>query len=259
MADCSGLPGFSPVPISGHSHASASDQFSALYQEPEYTGAAGVLIKHYSKVFRTGNRNAASHLWSSFLFNQSVSKSAAEFEDLFTGFCGISGSVVLPISAESRWRLTLQDVSGGQHTGIMYYCTGCYGWPCLCDARENMKIDTKTVVMKDGSTKQYKVAVVGNPCKTQAMSTKLYAEITDPMYQGKHVTLQMAAPELFCAGSVLQGATLSDHGHIIEAMFFDDNKDVQAHNEGEFTEMCASRGNAGMGPIFRTLASVNPL
>merc|ERR1719367_2378206 len=114
--------------------------------------------------------------------NLSASKAAADLEDLFTGFCGISGSVIVPISADSRWRLKLKDLAGVEHTGFMYYCTGCMGWPCLCDARENVKIDTKTITLAGGVQKQYNFAVIGNPCKTQEMAKQLSQTIDDPVY-----------------------------------------------------------------------------
>lgn len=108
--------------------------------------------------------------------------------------------------------------------------------------------------------KQYNFAVIGNPCKTPDMAKQLEQTIDDPMYGDQTVTLQMAAPELTCEGSLLQGATLSDNGHIMLAMFFDDVPGLQAQSEHDFDEMCANRGTgAGMGPIFSVFAGVNPL
>eukprot|EP00929_Paragymnodinium_shiwhaense_P091116 TRINITY_DN51153_c0_g1_i1.p1 TRINITY_DN51153_c0_g1~~TRINITY_DN51153_c0_g1_i1.p1 ORF type:complete len:323 (+),score=55.69 TRINITY_DN51153_c0_g1_i1:80-1048(+) len=258
MADCSGVPGFTAATGSHHDHFGGVKRITDL-SEMTMPYAAQVLSNSYNDVFKTGNRNSASHLWSSFIFNRSSSLSTSVLEDLFTGFCAVSGSVVVPISRESRWRLTLQDVNGVPHKGFMYYCTGCMGWPCLCDAKENIKLDTKTVNFGDGSKKQYKFAVIGNPCATPASSAKLYAEIDDPMF-GRPLALQRVAPELYCDSNILQGATLSDHGHIILAMFFDDSESMEAHDEHDFDDACSKRSAAaGMGPLFRALAKANPL
>jgi len=257
LADCSGFPAGNVH--AGHKHPSSPQDFINLNQDLP-PGAAGVLVQSYYEVFKTGNRNSAGHLWASFILRQSAGKDAAALEDLFTGFCGVSGSVVIPISADSRWRLTLPDLAGNQHTGFMYYCTGCMGWPCLCDARENIKIDTKTVTLAGGAQKQYKFAVIGDPCKTPAMRQQLSAVLPDPEYQANQVTLQMAAPELVCDGDSLAGATLSDNGHVILSMFHEDNEYLGAQSEIEFAQACETRASgAGMGPIFRTLAGVNPL
>lgn len=130
----------------------------------------------------------------------------------------------------------------------------------MCDARENIKIDTKTISLAGGVQKQYKFAVVGDPCKTPSMAQQLGAVIDDPDYRAQQMTLQMAAPELRCDGATLAGATLSDNGHVILTMFHEDDSSMGANNEHDFDAMCANRGaSAGMGPIFRTFAGVNPL
>lgn len=258
----------------GHLHPSSPQDFVMLQQEIP-SGAAGVLVSAYDSVFRTGNRNSAGHLWTSYLTNRSSSKTAEELEELFRNFCGISGSIITPVPhpmsditmsdgvgliGNSRWRLTLKDVHGAEHTGFMHYCSGCMAWPCLCDARENVRIDTKTVTVAGNVQKKYKFAVIGNPCRTPGMAGQLQQAIRDPVFREQRVMLQTAAPELTCDGSVLQGASLSDNGHIMLTMFFDDIPGAEAHSEQAFAKMCDSRGQgAGMGPIFRTLAGVNPL
>jgi len=255
MADCSGLPAFSQK----SPHAHASPIVNGVHEGPR-PDAVNILQQSYREVFKTGNRNAAAHLWSTFLLNQSSTMQVANFENLWTAFCGISASLIVPINADSRWRLTLRDVNGVMQTGFMYYCTGCRGWPCLCDSLEHLRVDTKTVTLADGSTKQYKFAVIGNPCATPALAEKLHSPIRDPSFGNREIRLQQAAPELTCAGSILQKATLSDHGHVIVAMFFEDVPTLPSHDEEEFAERCRRRGEqVGMGPIFRTLASVNQL
>jgi len=263
LADCSGFPGSNwtagHAQHGSHLHPSSPRDFISLQQDLP-PGAAGILVQSYNDVFKSGNRNSAGHLWASFILRQSEGKDAAALEDLFTGYCGVSGSVVIPISADSRWRVALRDVSGVEHAGFMYYCTGCMGWPCLCDARENIKLDTKTVTLAGGVQKQYKFAVMGDPCRTPAMAQRLTEVIDDPEYRAQQVTLQMAAPEIRCDAASLAGATLSDHGHVILTLFHEDDPSLGAQSEHTYDQQCNSRSSgAGMGPIFRTLAGVNPL
>ena len=85
------------------------------------------LHREYNNIFRHGNRNAASHLWSTFIFERSHGLSPSTLEMLFTGFCAVSGSPTRP-SDYTRYRLTLPLVSGGITSGYMYYCC----WPCVC-------------------------------------------------------------------------------------------------------------------------------
>jgi len=246
-----------------------------MLQQDIPSGPPGVLVMAYDSVFKTGNRNSASHLWTSYLIKRSSTMTASEFEELFESFCGISGSIItksapnedmimpdgLGLGGVTRWRLTLKDLDGAEHTGFMHYCTGCMAWPCLCDARENVRIDTKTIILKDGVQKKYNFVVIGNPCKTADMTMQLnQSSFKDSAYGKQPVKLQVAAPELTCDGSMLQGATLSDKGHIVLAMFFDDDANLDAHSEHTVEKVCEGRDeNAGMGPIFRTLAGVNPL
>merc|ERR1719217_1668441 len=70
------------------------------------------LHREYGNIFKYGNRNAASHLWSSFLLDRSYQMDAAKLESMFTAFCAVSGSPVRP-SDYIRYRLTLDMVSGG--------------------------------------------------------------------------------------------------------------------------------------------------
>lgn len=280
FADCSGFPGGAEAAHACHAngrhvHPNSPRDFVMLQQDIP-SGPPGVLVRAYETVFKTGNRNSASHLWTSWLMKRSSTMTAAEFEKLFESFCGISGSIItksapdedmimpdgLGLGGVTRWRLALKDLSGAEHAGFMHYCTGCMAWPCLCDARENLKIDTKTISLKDGGQKKYNFVVIGNPCQTQDLAKQLnQSSFRDSAYgTQKPIALQMAAPELTCDGSLLQGATLSDNGHIMLAMFFDDDTNLAAHSEQAVEQVCNNRGeSAGMGPIFRTLAGVNPL
>merc|ERR1712037_913266 len=105
-----------------------------------------------------GNRNAASHLWSSFLLQRSQQMTPERLETLFTGFCAVSGSPVSP-SPHSRYKMVLDRVDGRQVTGYTYYCY----WPCVCDTQDFIRVDTLTVPTAHGP-KQYQFLVIGDPC-----------------------------------------------------------------------------------------------
>ena len=64
------------------------------------------LHQRYSEIFRYGNRNAASHLWTSYILDRASVTPAAQIELLFSGFCAVSGSPVYP-SDYKRYRLRL--------------------------------------------------------------------------------------------------------------------------------------------------------
>ena len=106
----------------------------------------------YNNIFRFGNRNAASHLWSAFLLERAPTMTYERFELIMSGYCAISGSPVTP-SDYTRYQLTLPLVSGtGTRTGYMYYCC----WPCVCDTQDFIRVDTKNVTTASG-TRQYHV------------------------------------------------------------------------------------------------------
>merc|ERR1712146_211271 len=78
------------------------------------------------------------------------------------------------------------------------------------------------------------MGVIGNPCQDA----------------GK---IPYEAPEVRCDGNTLIGAPISDHRHVIIAMFFDDEEQYanRAYQEPEFKEHCDERArmgyNSGMG------------
>merc|ERR1719247_2544473 len=74
---------------------------------PAWTGkTARDLHREYHNIFRHGNRNAASHLWTSFLLDRSRDMSHENLVHLFEGYCAVSGSPVHP-SPYRKYRLTL--------------------------------------------------------------------------------------------------------------------------------------------------------
>merc|ERR1719330_2133875 len=50
------------------------------------------LHREYYNIFKYGNRNAASHRWSTFLLERSTQMTRERLEMFFTGFCAVSGS-----------------------------------------------------------------------------------------------------------------------------------------------------------------------
>jgi len=203
---------------------------------------SGSTIQHlwgeYSNIFRHGNRNAASHLWSTFLIENAVTMPLERFNELSGGYCAVSGSPVTPQS-RTRYRMTLDSVTGGHVTGLVYYCC----WPCVCDTQDFIKIDTKTVVTAEGSS-VHNFMVIGNPCK--------HAD-----------KIPWEAPEVRCSeDGELIGAPVSDHGYIILAKFFPDNGE-EANDDSVFAGHCEQRKNAGynsgMGEIFRKVAGITPI
>ncbi len=176
------------------------------------SATVGDLHREYHNIFRHGNRNAASHLWATFLLERAHQMTWERLEYFFSGFCAVSGSPVRPGDYQ-RYELQLPSVTGGALRGFMYYCC----WPCVCDTNDWIKVDTLSVRTADASTpRSVHVAVIGNPC---ARAAALKEPFIDAFGRGE-TTLELQAPEVRCsADGVLEGATLSDHGHVVIQIF----------------------------------------
>lgn len=206
-----------PYAVNPHSTIDPWPPASAIDQP-----AIQVLFREYDFIFRHGNRNAASHLWSTFLLERAPQMSVERLQFFFTGFCAVSGSPVRP-SDYNRFRLTLPLVTHESHaqqqkvTGFMHYCC----WPCVCDTQDFIRVDTLTVTSHDGTPRQHYFTVIGNPCDHPEQLEEPF-EQPFQYSRGRPTTLLTAAPELKCLeGGILKGASLSDHGYIIIGMFFD--------------------------------------
>jgi hypothetical protein len=125
----------------------------------------------------------------------------------------------------------------------------------VCDTQDFTKVDTRNVTTKNGTT-TYHFAVIGNPCKNAKLISETFMQPSS-----RHGTrLGQLAPEIRCSETgELLGAALSDHGHIIIAMFFDVDKDASTNvskptvgrmssaggmlfqDEGEYGPSCSSR------------------
>jgi len=215
------------------------------------------LHKEYYNIFKHGNRNAASHLWSKFLLDRSHHMTPEKLTYMFSGFCAVSGSPVSP-QDRTRYRLNLDKVGGGRRTGYMYYCC----WPCVCDTQDFIRVDTKNVTTLGGHVQQYHFAVLGNPCDHPEELTKPFSQ--PEIYGRGETTLKQEAPEVRCDESGrLEGAYLSDGGYIIINMFFDEDRSLSSMDESVFERMCTERKeagfNSGMGEIFRKVAAISPV
>jgi len=229
------------------------------------------LHQQYYNIFTSGNRNAASHLWSSFLLDHAESMPRERFELLSSGYCPVSGSPVTP-SDSKRFLFRLPHVDGsGPVNGFLHLCC----WPCICDTIDFVGVDTKTVQTADGE-ERYNFAVLGNPCTDPAKLKEPF----DDVY-GRSNTLEMSAPEVRCDGSRLVGAPLSDHGYVIIGMFLaapaaspevrgnpkpgrmTSHDGVKYQDSGEYQDKCIARAhqgyNSGMGEIFRRVAMISPV
>jgi len=204
----------------------------------------GQLHGQYYTVFPNGNRNAASHRWVRYVLERSHTMSEATFRTLMGGFCPVSGSPVAPTD-RSRWQVTLDKIGGGTMEGVLYYCC----WPCVCDTKDFIKIDTKTITTADG-TKEYNFLVIGDPCQDGGLELQQWLP---------------QAPDANCNLGKFEKAVLSDHGNIIIGMFFElgiaqHSLNVRNNSETVVQDHCVQRAKdgyrSGMGQIFRGVASI---
>jgi cytochrome c5 len=213
------------------------------------------LHNEYYNIFKTGNRNAASHLWSKFLLDNSRNMTRETLSHMFSGFCAVSGSPVSP-QDRTRYKVTLDKVSGGKQTGYMYHCCA----PCTCDTKDFIKVDTKTITTSGGHVQQYHFAVIGNPCDHADKLSEPYEDA----FNGIMITISQQAPNVRCdKDGKLEGAYVSDNGYVIISMFFDEDASLKSMEESSFTSYCTQRAQSGyasgMGKIFRKVAAISPV
>ena len=79
------------------------------------------LHAQYDHIFKSRNRNAASHLWTSFLMRHAAGMPADRFQKLSAGYCAVSGSPVTPMP-QTRYLSQLSAVGGGRVRGFMSHC-----------------------------------------------------------------------------------------------------------------------------------------
>jgi len=220
------------------------------------------LHKLKKKIFKSGDSFGAAYLWSAFLLKNSHEMTEQKLTNMFSGFCGVTGNTIDPEAEDARFRLTLDKIGGGKRTGYMYYCC----WPCVCDTRDYVKIDTKTVTLSHGKKKKYHFAVMGNPCDHPEKLAKVF----DDPFSGHKALKDIISPDVHCdSDGKLEGAHTSDHGYIILTMFFDEDQPLKANYEEDYEYRCRKRakdgyvagrdGEAGMGKVFQKLAGISPV
>ena len=148
-----------------------------------------------------------------------------------------------------------------------YFCC----WPCICDTKDFIHVDTKTVRTADG-LRSWWWMVIANPCTQPSL-------------------FPVDAPELACSSTgELEGATLSDNGYVILTLFplagpgaapapdGSDGSDgstiaaalqeggggtLEAQPEDDYDLECKDRMemgyNSGMGDMFRIVAAITPI
>ena len=236
------------------------------------------LWNEYGNIFQYGNRNAASHLWATFIIERSWQMTPATIQELFKSFCPVSGSPVR--STSTPYRVSLDTMFGATRTGFLHHCC----WPCSCDTVDFLKLDTKTIQTTEGP-RQYWFTVIGNPCASSRGAAVLEDVFVSP-FDGRSYTLSGVAAEVRCGDDgALLGATLSDSGLPIIGMIHNSIEatpvliapltdatpgrlsiDAEYGSYNDFRDMqpvCQERAESGyasgMGEIFRHVAGVVPL
>ena len=114
--------------------------------------------KYYEIFSRAYNRNAASHLWASYILNRAANLTESDIYHLFSGFCPVSGSPVNP-SSHNLWQgVGVKNATDTTSTvsGNIHVCC----WPCVCDLQALVKADSLTIRTSDGR-KHFNALVIG--------------------------------------------------------------------------------------------------
>jgi hypothetical protein len=212
----------------------------------------------YFEIFPSGNRNAASYKWFTYIKNKKEKeKKTFDFEHLNKFYCPISGS---PTGGSTLAKVTLpQAAAQDEKSGSFSFCCS----PCVCDMEDFVHVDKVKV-----EGKAYNALVIGNPCSNRELilpDGKLDVTFTDPFDTSVKTSLAESAPDVVCecgkgaSECTLVNATLSEAGHPIIGL-------LHASRAGEdltAESQCASREEngfrSGMGLIFRKVAEINPI
>jgi len=195
--------------------------------------------RYYDIFHRSQNRNAASHLWASYILDRASGMTSDKIRTLFGGFCPVSGSPVSPTS-RNVWSAvpikTAADTNQIERGNVHVCC-----WPCVCDLQEFVKVDQLDVDTQNGLV-TFDALVIGDPC----------------IHPNRIPT---RAPELQCENGRLAGAYRSRGGHIVIGML---QEPQTSHYQARMiSDQCARRKRqgyrSGMGKIFVEVASINPI
>lgn len=198
------------------------------------------LRQEYYNIFPHHNRNAASHRWATFIIERARNMDVGTFSHLFSGFCPVSGSPIGQPGPRTLWKMTLPRATDwAPVTGGIHFCC----WPCVCDTTDFIRVDQKTVQLRDGP-QTFDFLVLGNPCEKDANK------------------IPVRAPDATCDGQTLTKATYSDNGFVIIGLL-QDLTNISAQDEIQVADHCEKRAKtgykSGMGTIFREVASINPI
>ena len=116
--------------------------------------------KYYEIFSRAYNRNAASHLWSSYILKRASNMTESEIYQLFEGFCPVSGSPISP-SPENLWQgVKVKKANTQEEVSVsVHFCC----WPCVCDLQDLVQTDPLTIDTADG-TKVFNSFLNGKNC-----------------------------------------------------------------------------------------------
>jgi hypothetical protein len=213
----------------------------------------------YFEIFPSGNRNAASYKWFTFIKQKKEKeKKTFDFEHLNKFYCPISGS---PTGGTTLAQVSLPRAGRSDETkaGSFSFCCS----PCVCDMQDFVHVDT---VLVEGQ--KHSALVIGNPCARRALvlpNGRLDVTFTDPFDPSVRTSLAESAPDVVCdcakgdGPCSLVNATLSEQGHPIIGLLHKTRagEDLSAQANCDAREDGGFR--SGMGLIFRKVAEINPV
>lgn len=205
------------------------------------------LIKHYNIIFENVgyNRNAAGHVWSSYILDKSALFTENEIYTLFSQFCPVSGSPITLSNNIKPYPYTINHdgtmVSSIVPTGFaVYHCC----WPCVCDLEDcglvkKMSYPTKSNNGTIVNTEFNMIVMKQNPCKNK-----------------NNTVLDPSAPATLCKDNKLYNSITIDGLPIIGIV----QKTNDVVDMKDIKSKCYNRKitgyKSGMGKIFRNVCNL---
>ena len=105
-----------------------------------------------------------SHRWATYVLDCAQSLTHAEIAARFANFCPVSGSPLPEAAQNPPWLYpaqgwgTLSAFSGGgvATQGLLHHCCS----PCICDATDFLRVDTKSITDVSGQARTYNFVVI---------------------------------------------------------------------------------------------------
>jgi len=212
----------------------------------------------YFEIFPSGNRNAASYKWFTYIKNKKEKeKKTFDFAHLNKFYCPISGS---PTGGSTLAKVSLPRAgSDGAQSGSFSYCCS----PCVCDMQDFVHVDTVLV-----QEKSYDALVIGNPCAKRELvlpNGRLDVSFADPFDPSVTTSLAESAPDVVCdcghgdGKCTLVNATLSEKGHPVIGLLHASGAGEELTAEANCEARQDNGFRSGMGLIFRKVAEINPV